>query len=88
MTEQFSLEQSPNQPEISPEPHFISNFHNTLHSSHSTEQYEYIEKLREKYGDENIKISLAMIDGKQTPVPEMFGIYVDAKKWAELNQKQ
>lgn len=90
MTEQLNSGQSPersidNIPLDSPDLHFISNFHNFMNFTDPTEQYKYIDKLREKYGEENVKVSLAMIDGKPTAIPETFGIYVDAKRWAELN---
>lgn len=91
MSERLTPQQSPGQSIekitlSNPDFHFLSNFHNYTNYTDTREQYKYIEKLREKYGEENVKISLAIIDGEPTAVPEMFGIYVDAKKWAEQNQ--
>lgn len=96
MTEQSRSHLSPEQakrhidtlPLDSPDIHFLYNYHFSMFNTDAASQNSLLSKAQEKYGEENVRVSLAMEDGKHVPIPETYGIYVDAKIWAEKNSIQ
>jgi len=93
MTEQLISQPPPERPidDIpldSPDMHFIGNYHHFTDSPYTTDQSAYIESIYEKYGEENVRVLPVMTDDGPVVIPKMYGIYVVAKKWAELNPDQ
>lgn len=96
MIEQHGSHLSPEQlirhidtlPLDSPDLHYLYNYHFSMFNTDAAGQNSLLSKAQEKYGEENVRVSLAMEDGKHVPIPETYGIYVDAKRWAELNPVQ
>lgn len=96
MIERLGSQASPEQskPDInslpldSPDLHFLFNDPNHTVITNATGQSTLFSAVQEKYGVENVKKSVAMINGKHIVTPDLYGIYVDAKRWAELNSVQ
>lgn len=96
MIEQLSSQPSPEHtkrpidalPLDSPDLHYLYNYLDLTIGTNTTDQYSLVARAQIKYGIENVRIDTAMREGKHVPIPHTYGIYVNAKRWTELNPVQ
>lgn len=96
MTERHGSQPSPEQskpyvytlPLDGPDLHYLYNYSDYGIGNHAIEQFSLLSRAQAKYGIENVRVDIAMRDGKHVAIPHTHGIYIDAKVWAEKNPVQ